>query len=198
MHLEKFQVGSSNGYDEAKMRLRLSCSPVRRALISELLDVRALGPDEEAPLALTERGMQPREALALVFDPERLEELPSLLDALAERSPGQAQSIALRSGECIELIPLKSVFYFEASGQGVRCYASSSSGEVKERLYELEERLPSSRFARVSKSAIVNLGSVREVHPWFGRSLLLRFGVEGRQVEVSRNYVNVLKDRLGI
>ena len=93
------------------------------------------------------------------------------------------QSIALREGERIELVPLRSVLYFEAEGQAVRCYAASSSGEVKERLYELEERLPSSRFARVSKSAIVNLGAVREVHPWFGRSLLLRFAAEGRQVE---------------
>jgi DNA-binding LytR/AlgR family response regulator len=69
---------------------------------------------------------------------------------------------------------------------------------MRERLYELEARLPLSRFARVSKSAIVNLGAVREVHPWFGRGLLLRFGYEGRQVEVSRGYVKALKDRLGL
>jgi len=180
------------------MRFRLICDPARRALLSELLGARGLGPDGNAPLALVERGKSISEPVAFVFDPERLEELPSFLDALAERVAAPAQSIALRSGECIELLPLKCALYFEASGETVRCYAASSSGEVKERLYELEERLPSSRFARVSKSAIVNLGAVREVHPWFGRSLLLRFGVEGRQVEVSRNYVSKLKDRLGI
>jgi two-component system LytT family response regulator len=180
------------------MRLRLVCDPARRALISELLAARALGPDEDAPLALVERGTKLSESLALVFDPDRIEALPSLLDALAGRGPDSVQTIALRDAERIVLLPLKAALYFEAEGQAVRCYAALASGEVKERLYELEERLPSSRFARVSKSAIVNLGSVREVHPWFGRSLLLRFGVEGRQVEVSRNYVSILKDRLGI
>jgi two-component system, LytTR family, response regulator len=180
------------------MRVRLICAPSRRALLSELLATRGLGPGEDGPLALVERGMPCSESAALVFDPERLEELPPLLDVLAGRGAEGAQSVALRTGDRIELLPLKAVLYFEASGQAVRCYAATSSGEVKERLYELEERLPSSRFARVSKSAIVNLGAVREVHPWFGRSLLLRFGIEGRQVEVSRNYVSMLKDRLGI
>lgn len=180
------------------MRLRLVCGSARRALLSELLASRGLGPDENAPLALVERGMPCSDPAALAFDPERLEELPPFLDALAGRCPESASSVALRAGDAIELLPLKAVLFFEAEGQAVKCYAASSSGEVKERLYELEERLPSSRFARVSKSAIVNLGAVREVHPWFGRSLLLRFGVEGRQVEVSRNYVSMLKDRLGI
>ena len=180
------------------MRLRLVCDGGRRALLSELLASRDLGPDDRSPLVLAERGIDFPEPVALVFDPQRLEALPAFLDSLAAREAGVAQSIALRSGDCLELVPLKSVLYFEASKQAVRCYASSCSGEVKERLYELEARLPRSRFARVSKSAIVNLGAVREVHPWFGRSLLLRFASEGRQVEVSRNYVGILKDRLGI
>ena len=180
------------------MRLRLICDPARRPLVSELLAARGLGPDDEAALALVERGVQADEPLALVFNPGRLESLPRLLDAIVEKGGASAQSVALRAGECIELVPLRAVLYFEASGDSVRCYAASSSGEVRERLYELEDRLPGSRFARVSKSAIVNLGAVREVHPWFGRSLLLRFGVEDRQVEVSRNYVGKLKERLGI
>jgi Response regulator of the LytR/AlgR family len=184
--------------EAAKIRLKLVCDESRRALISELLAARALGPDEEASLALVERGMLGEEAAALVFDPARIEALPRLLDSLAGQSSELPRQIALKATSGIELAPLKSVLYFEAEGPTVRCFTNSSSGEVKERLYELEERLPAARFARVSKSAIVNLGAVREVHPWFGRGLLLRFGCEGRQVEVSRNYVKVLKDRLGI
>lgn len=149
-------------------------------------------------LALVERGMDIGEDAALIFDPSRLEALPPLLDALSGKCAEAPQAIALRMDGRIELAPLRAVLYFEAEGQTVRCFTSGFYGEVRERLYELEERLPASRFARVSKSAIVNLGTVREVHPWFGRSLLLRFGVEGRQVEVSRNYIRTLKDRLGI
>ena len=62
------------------LRLRLVCDPARRALLSELLASRGLGPGEEAALALVERGMVGSEPAALVFDPERIEELPALLD----------------------------------------------------------------------------------------------------------------------
>ena len=184
--------------ESGRLHMKLICDASRRPLIAELLSARGLGPDEEASLAIVERGMDCGEPLAFVFDPERLEALPLALDTIAGLSNDSPRSIALRGEERIELVPLKAVLYFEAEGQAVRCFTAASSGEVKERLYELEDKLPASRFARVSKSAIVNLGAVREVHPWFGRSLLLRFGYEGRQVEVSRSYVKILKDRLGI
>jgi len=188
-----------------RLRLRLLCEGSRRPLLTELLESRSLGPDESAPVALVERGQASEGPLALVFDPERLGELPALLDLLAPRRPErgygrapQAQSVAMRSLERIEIAPLEAVLYFVAEGQIVRCFTAEAAGEVRERLYELEDRLPPSSFMRVSKSAIANLDAVREVHPWFGRGLLLRFGREGRQVEVSRNYVGVLKDRLGL
>jgi len=184
--------------EPARLRFRLICDTSRRPLIAELLSSRGLGPDEEASLAIVERGMDRAEPLAFVFDPTRIEALPLALDTIAGLSNDSPRSIALRREERIELVPLRAVLYFEAEGPAVRCFTVASSGEVKERLYELEDKLPASRFARVSKSAIVNLGTVREVHPWFGRGLLLRFGYEGRQVEVSRSYVKVLKDRLGI
>jgi DNA-binding LytR/AlgR family response regulator len=180
------------------MRLKLVCDPARRAIMGELLASRDLGPDEDADMILVERGLESSEPAALVFDPARLEALLPVLDSLSRCRAEASLSIALRRGERIELAPLKSILYFEADGPIVRGFTASASGELRERLYALEERLPASRFSRVSKSAIVNLGMVREVHPWFGRSLLLRFGVEGRQVEVSRNYVRSLKDRLGL
>lgn len=180
------------------MRLKLICEPSRRAIVAELLAARDLGPDAQAELALVERGLESGEAAALVFDPARLDALLPVLDALSRSRSEPRPTIALRREERIELVPFKSILYFEAEGATVRGFTASASGELRERLYELEERLPSDRFARVSKSAIVNLGAVREVHPWFGRALLLRFGTEGRQVEVSRNYVRNLKDRLGL
>jgi DNA-binding LytR/AlgR family response regulator len=180
------------------MRLRLACAPARWNLLSELLSSRGLGPDETAAVVIAERGMEGGEAAAIVFDPARLEDLAILLDAIAGRCADSLTAVAMRREEKIELVPLRQILYFETEELALRCHTASTVGEVKERLYELEERLPSSRFARVSKSAIVNLGTVREVHPWFGRNLLLRFGIEGKQVEVSRNYVRVLKDRLGL
>lgn len=180
------------------MHLRLVCAPEHWSPLSELLASRGLGPDPDADLAAVEKGLEAGEAAAIVFDPEHAEAVIPILDALAGRCPEPIASVAVRREDRIELVPLRQILYFETEGSSVRCYTATTSGEVRERLYELEERLPASRFSRVSKSAIVNLGAVREVHPWFGRRLLLRFGLQNRQVEVSKNYVRVLKDRLGL
>jgi len=180
------------------MRFRLICDPARRNLVGELLSSRELGPDDAAPFAIVERDLVDGEPAAVVFDPTRLEALVGFLDAVAGHGPGSPATLAVRRGDRIELVQLRLVLYFETSEAGLLCYTATSSGEVRERLFELEERLPAARFVRVSKSAIVNLAAVREVHPWFGRRLLLRFGVEGRQVEVSKNYVRILKERLGL
>jgi DNA-binding LytR/AlgR family response regulator len=180
------------------MRLRLICSPERRELLTNLLESRGLGPDPEAELAISQRGMDPGESAALVFDPDHPDALIPFLDALSSRCQDPVTSVAVRRENRIELVPIRQILYFETLGAGVRCYTASGAGDVRERLYELEVRLPAARFIRVSKSALANLGAVREVHPWFGRRLLLRFGVPDRQVEVSKNYVRILKDRLGL
>ncbi len=180
------------------MRFRLICAPETRDALSGLLSSRDLGPDPKAALAVAQRGMDGEEAVAIVYDPERPEALIPVLDALSGRRPESTLSVAVRREEKVELVPLKHILYFETEGSGVRCHTAAVTGEIRERLHELEDRLPVSRFCRVSRSAIVNLGAVREVHPWFGRRLLLRFGVPGRQVEVSKNYVRILKDRLGL
>ena len=131
-------------------------------------------------------------------DPTRLEALVSILDAIAGEGTGSPSSLPVRKGDSIEPAPLRLILYFESHDAGLRWCTATSSGEMRERLYELEERLPTVRFARVSKSAIVNLSTVREVHRWFGRRLLLRFSMEGRQIEVSKHVVRIFKDRLGL
>lgn len=180
------------------MRLRLVCGPDREAAVRELLGDRDLGPDEGAEVSIVEKGMGVLGPIAIVFDPGDIAALVPVLDAMAGRRGEPPASIAIRRDGRIELVPLKQALYFESGAFGVRCVTAVAEGEVREKLYELEERLPGARFCRVSKSAIVNLGAVKEVHPWFGRRLLLRFGAPNRQVEVSKNYVRVLKDRLGL
>lgn len=182
----------------SKLRFRLVCDPSRRSILTELLSARLLGPDEDSSIVLREQGQVCEDAVSVVFDPLRLDQLQAFLDACSGPCPDSPRTIALKGKEGFGLIPLRSVLYFEADGALVQCFTPNLAGEVRERLYELEEKLPASRFVRVSKSAIVNLSAVREVCPWFSRSLLLRFGFEGRQVEVSRNYVRTLKDRLGL
>ena len=69
---------------------------------------------------------------------------------------------------------------------------------MKEKLYELEGKLPRSQFIRVSKSYIVNIGNVKEIIPWFGGRLILRFTSGNKEVEVSRSQVKSFKEFLGM
>ena len=89
----------------------------------------------------------------------------------------------------ITLLALPDIFYFEATDNKVF--------EVKEKLYQLEEQLVSFPFMRASKSMILNLDKIRHLSPAFGG----RFEalLENKEkVIISRQYVPVLKERLGL
>ena len=61
----------------------------------------------------------------------------------------------------------------------------------------LEGRLDPSRFMRVHRNAIVNLGSIREMVPWFsGRYKLVL--EDGHEITASRARSRDLKDRLSL
>lgn len=89
------------------------------------------------------------------------------------------------------------VYYFEAVDQKVFAYCSSEVYQVKSRLYELLEELPGREFLRVSKSSILNLNKIRRLAPAFGGryEALLE---NGEKVIISRQYVGMLKEKLGV
>ena len=69
--------------------------------------------------------------------------------------------------------------------------------EVREKLYTLEGMLPVESFMRASKSAILNLNKVKSLSQAFGG----RFEAvldNGEKTIISRQYVPVLKERLGL
>lgn len=65
------------------------------------------------------------------------------------------------------------------------------------KLYELERRFSGTDFFRVSKSVILNLAKVRNFSPDFnGRFEALM--KNGERVGISRQYVPLLKNKLGL
>ena len=86
---------------------------------------------------------------------------------------------------------------FKRNGDPVFAYGQKNVYEVKEKLYQLEEQLVSFTFMRASKSMILNLDKIRHLSPAFGG----RFEalLENKEkVIISRQYVPVLKERLGL
>ena len=97
----------------------------------------------------------------------------------------------------IVLVEPSEVLYFESVDDKVFAYTKDSVYETKAKLYQLEEELPVSAFFRASKAVIVNLDKIDSLAPVFGG----RFEAvleNGYKVMISRNYLNALKELLGL
>ena len=97
----------------------------------------------------------------------------------------------------ISLLPAADIYYFETIDNKVFAYGKEKVYEVKEKLYQLEELLLSFPFMRASKSMIINLDKIRHLSPAFGGRFEAQLENE-EKVIISRQYVPVLKERLGL
>ena len=97
----------------------------------------------------------------------------------------------------IVLLDQKEILYFESVDDKVFAYTKDEVYETKSKLYMLEEELPADVFFRASKAVIVNIDKIDSLSPAFGG----RFEAvleNGYKVIISRNYVNTLKEMLGL
>lgn len=91
--------------------------------------------------------------------------------------------------------PLSQILFFETESNVVYAHTTNEVYQVKYRLYELEELLPS-EFMRVSKSTILNINQIFSVDRTFASFNLVQFYKSHKQVYVSRMYYTNLKNRL--
>lgn len=107
------------------------------------------------------------------------------------------EKLAVRQGEKILQIEPGDVYYFEAVDNRVFLYSEKNVYETRMKLYELERRFAGTDFFRVSKSVILNLARVKNFSPGFnGRFEALM--QNGERVGISRQYVPLLKSKLGL
>lgn len=119
-----------------------------------------------------------------------------LLQLIYAVKSGQVRITAFRDGKFFQ-IAAKDIYYFEAVDNKVFLYLEREVYETKQKLYELEEQFRGSEFFRASKSCIVNLAKVKNVSPAFnGRFEALM--KNGEHIMISRQYVPLLKEKLGL
>lgn len=125
-----------------------------------------------------------------------LEDLRAQLLDLGERALGDARPrtadfrssdrIVLEDGGTTIVLPPVRVTWIEASGPYVVVHAEGREYLVRTSLTALEERLAERGFARVHRSAVVNLHQVREVRPIsHGDGLIVLR--DGTKVKLSRS-----------
>ncbi len=107
------------------------------------------------------------------------------------------EKITCVNGNDIVQVEPKAIFYFEAVDNKIFVYLDQEIYETKCKLYELEKRFDGTDFIRVSKSIILNLTKVKSLRPAFNG----RFEASmknGETIVISRQYVPVLKEKLGL
>lgn len=97
----------------------------------------------------------------------------------------------------MHIINPKDVFYFESVDNKVFIYCKEKVFESRLRLYEIEAQYENMDFFRASKSTILNIAKIKSVSPaFYGRlEALLE---NGEKVIISRQYVPILKKKLGL
>lgn len=97
----------------------------------------------------------------------------------------------------VHRIKLGDIYYFEAVDGKVFSYCKDKVFEVKQKLYELEALCKEKNCFRASKSTILNIAKISSIYP----SISGRFEAvldNGERAVVSRQYVPVLKNMLGL
>lgn len=97
----------------------------------------------------------------------------------------------------IRQIDADDIYYFEAVDNKVFLYLEQDVFEVRYKLYEIEKKYADTDFFRASKSVIINLARVKQFAPDFGGRFEAQM-MNGERLKISRQYVPVLKKRLGM
>jgi two-component system LytT family response regulator len=106
--------------------------------------------------------------------------------APAPPKSGYRQRFLVRVRERIVVVNAPDVDWIEAADYYVSIHCGGHAYLLREPLAELEKSLDPAIFFRVHRSAIVNLGRIREIHPMFrGDSMLVLS--DGAQVKLSRS-----------
>lgn len=95
------------------------------------------------------------------------------------------------------ILDISKIAYIETVDRKTFVYTEKDCYESKLKLYEIDEKLCSGSFLRISKSCIVRLKYIRSLKAELDRRLRITLE-NGEQLIVSRQYADELKKRLGV
>lgn len=178
------------------MKLGLVCNNNIRDEVLKKFQSLSIEVYQNADLYVVEEGLHTGILPCIVFHPYQLDDLWNMLQVFATTTI--TSKIVGFKDDAYHVISHEKILYFEAVDSGVLCHTGADIFRLKEKLYQLEARLPSDRFIKVSRSFIVHIDTVTRIIPWFNRRLLLKFEHSKKEVEVSKNFVGHFKEFLGM
>lgn len=126
---------------------------------------------------------------------ETLDRLERLLAALAPAAP-PLERFVVRKGPRSVVVGLDEVDWVEAADNYVRLHAGAERHLVRETMRALDARLDPRRFARVHRSAIVNLSRVKELRALPGGDHDVHLST-GATLTLGRAWRDLFERRLG-
>lgn len=134
------------------------------------------------------------EPKVIILTASMTEDVNIILNKLSDYAP---QIISGSKDSKIEVMEQADLIRIYASAGKVFAVTHKGEYTLRLRLYELEERLPSHQFVRISNSEIINLKHVNNFDLSFTGTICVKLA-NGTVTYVSRRYVTKLKKILGI
>lgn len=89
------------------------------------------------------------------------------------------------------------IYYIESVDDRVFAYTKDQVYTLQLKLYELEERLPTRSFSRISKSTILNISYIHSLKSLFNGKMQVTLK-SGEHLIITRSYVGTFKEKLGV
>lgn len=134
------------------------------------------------------------EPKVLIITDKVTERINAIVSRLSEESP---QMIAGFRDNVMKILDPDEIIRVYSSGGKVFAAANGGEYQLRQRLYEMEERLDGGRFVRISNSEIINLKKVKEFDLSFAGTICVSLS-DSTVTYVSRRYVSKIKKVLGI
>jgi len=173
-------------YDAGRLALTLDRARDRR---------RSAGDDGRRILAAVEEIVREQRALrAAVSSRQNASASEPGAPGAARRYPERI--LVTKRGHGV-FISAHEIDYVESAGNYVRIHVGVDELRLRIRLSDMEQQLDPSRFARIHRTIIVNVGAVAEIQPWFSGDavVILKDGVKLR---LSRHYRGAIESTFGL
>jgi DNA-binding LytR/AlgR family response regulator len=150
------------------IRIKLLVSEARYDEIERELVSKGFVIDEDADLILTEKDL--------------------FVNHLIVRTNRDNERVRISTDEIIVV---------ESFGHDMVIHTAQGQFKTSERLYQLERLLNPEHFLRVSNSIIISKSKIKRINPTLSSKFVLTMS-NGQNVDVTRSYYGIFKDRLGI
>lgn len=143
-------------------------------------------------IVIVEKGLE-YEGLCYYFKMNHLDQLIEYLNKL----DSQGEWIIGYKDEKIMKIDIHHIIYIEGFSKEAYVYTYNDEYKIKEKLYELEERLKQFGFIRINKSIIINIHEIKYIIP----EIYNRYSIymnNGLVLVLSRSYMKAFKEYLRI